>query len=117
MCSSQGQVRGCWVGSSGGAGARLWPSLPHAVLSISLTHLPHPGGQYHKPGSSEALKPGSMLGSLLQVVPELRSFASMHLKVAFNLDSCNVGPKQWVQVRRAGGHAEDGPGRLPAAPS
>ena len=43
------------------------------------------GGIYHKPGKSEALKPGSMLGNLLHVVPELRSFASLDLKVAFNL--------------------------------
>ncbi len=120
------------------------------------------GGKYHQPGKSEALKPGSMLGNLLNVVPELKSFASMHLKVwehlralgckllprmlrllalgccmacpclppllsafhnrlpsssfagaarhlkmllppawqvAFNLDSSNVGPKHWVQVR------------------
>lgn len=27
--------------------------------------------------------------------------ASLDLKVAFNLDSSNVGPKQWVQVGRA----------------
>lgn len=58
------------------------------------------GGIYHKPGKSEALKPGSMLGNLLNVVPELRSFASLDLKVAFNLDSSNVGPKQWVQLAR-----------------
>lgn len=56
------------------------------------------GGKYHQPGKSEALKPGSMLGNLINVVPELKSFASMHLKVAFNLDSSNVGPKHWVQV-------------------
>lgn len=58
------------------------------------------GGKYHTPGKSEALRPGSMLGNLLNVVPELKSFASMHLKVAFNLDSTNVGPKHWVQLAR-----------------
>lgn len=61
---------------------------------------PGTGGKYHQPGKSEALKPGSMLGNLLNVVPELKSFASMHLKVAFNLDSSNVGPKHWVQLAR-----------------
>ncbi|KAL4445421.1 hypothetical protein ABPG77_011246 [Micractinium sp. CCAP 211/92] len=58
------------------------------------------GGQYHKPGKSEALRPGKMLGSLLSQVPELKSFASLDLKLAFNLDSSNVGPKQWVQLAR-----------------
>lgn len=69
------------------------PRLPPAA-----THPQGTGGKYHQPGKSEALKPGSMLGNLLNVVPELKSFASMHLKVAFNLDSSNVGPKHWVQV-------------------
>ena len=56
------------------------------------------GGTYHKPG--EALRPGSMLGSLLTQVPELRAFAHLDLRIVFNLDSSNVGPKQWVQLAR-----------------
>ncbi|PSC69818.1 L-asparaginase 1 [Micractinium conductrix] len=58
------------------------------------------GGMYHKPGRSEALRPGKMLGNLLTQVPELKSFASLDLKVVFNLDSSNVGPKQWVQLAK-----------------
>ncbi|EFN58347.1 hypothetical protein CHLNCDRAFT_142407 [Chlorella variabilis] len=61
---------------------------------------PGTGGKYHQPGKSEALKPGKMLGSLLNMVPELKAFASLDLRVAFNMDSSNVGPKQWVQLAR-----------------
>lgn len=43
---------------------------------------PGTGGKYHTSG---ALKPGSMLGNLLNIVPELKSFACLDLKVVFNL--------------------------------
>lgn len=46
---------------------------------------PGTGGKYHQPGKSEALKPGKMLGSLLNMVPELKAFASLDLRVAFNM--------------------------------
>ena len=52
------------------------------MLACACVVLQGTGGIYHKPG---ALKPGSMLGNLLNVVPELRSFASLDLTVAFNL--------------------------------
>jgi hypothetical protein len=49
---------------------------------------PGTGGKYHTPG---ALKPGSMLGNLLNIVPELKSFACLDLKVAFNLGAWGGG--------------------------
>ncbi|CAG9467813.1 unnamed protein product [Pedinophyceae sp. YPF-701] len=51
------------------------------------------GGHY--PGS---LQPGNMLMNIKAVVPELAAFANLDLKVAFNRDSCRVGPKEWLQL-------------------
>ncbi|KAL4858677.1 L-asparaginase 1 [Chlorella vulgaris] len=55
------------------------------------------GGRYIP---AQALKPGSMLGEVLNVVPELKAIADVHLRIVFNMDSSNVGPKQWVQLAR-----------------
>ncbi|GAX86245.1 hypothetical protein CEUSTIGMA_g13657.t1, partial [Chlamydomonas eustigma] len=55
----------------------------------------------HGVGSSSyagGLKPGSMLGNLLQVVPELSKLANLDLQVVFNKDSCNVGPAEWIRI-------------------
>ena len=41
-----------------------------------------------------------MQGNLLSVVPELKTFAQLDLKVAFNLDSSNVGPREWIQLAK-----------------
>ena len=41
-----------------------------------------------------------MQGNLLSVVPELKTFAQLELKVAFNLDSSNVGPREWIQLAK-----------------
>jgi L-asparaginase type I len=51
------------------------------------------GGKY-----SGGLRPGTMLKSLLKVVPELSSIANLDLKVAFNLDSSRIGPEQWIAL-------------------
>lgn len=52
--------------------------------------VPGTGGRYEK-----ALRPGGLLDNLLNVVPELRQFAQLDVKVVFNKDSSNVGPKEW----------------------
>ena len=52
--------------------------------------VPGTGGRYDK-----ALRPGGLLDNLLNVVPELRQFAQLDVKVVFNKDSSNVGPKEW----------------------
>lgn len=53
---------------------------------------PGTGGLYKSGGG---LAPGRMLSNVLNVVPELRCFAQLDLKVAFNKDSSNVGPSDW----------------------
>lgn len=58
---------------------------------------PGTGGLYKSGGG---LAPGRMLSNVLNVVPELRSFAQLDLKVAFNKDSSNVGPSDWVRLAR-----------------
>lgn len=52
--------------------------------------VPGTGGQYEK-----ALRPSGLLDNLLNVVPELKQFAQLDVKVVFNKDSSNVGPKEW----------------------
>lgn len=54
---------------------------------------PGTGGNY-----VSGLQPGRMLSNIKQVVPELSIFADLDLKVAFNRDSCRVGPKEWVKL-------------------
>ncbi|KAL6777071.1 hypothetical protein ACKKBF_B20105 [Auxenochlorella protothecoides x Auxenochlorella symbiontica] len=58
------------------------------------------GGKYHAQ-KSQSLKPGNMLNNLLGIVPELRQLANLDLKVVFNRDSCNIGPKEWVTLAKA----------------
>ena len=41
-----------------------------------------------------------MLSNLTNVVPELATFANLHLEVAFNKDSCRVGPPEWTRLAR-----------------
>lgn len=53
------------------------------------------GGVY-----SKQLRPGSMLGSILHQVPELKTLAQLDLKVLFNKDSSNVGPKDWILLAK-----------------
>jgi Asparaginase, N-terminal len=38
--------------------------------------------------------PGALLADLLQMVPELRAFANLELRVVFNKDSSRVGPRR-----------------------
>lgn len=59
--------------------------------------VPGTGGKYP---AQRSLKPGNMLNNLLGMVPELRQLANLDLKVVFNRDSCNVGPKEWVQIAK-----------------
>ena len=51
------------------------------------------GGDYTK-----ALQPGKLLLNLVTAVPELKTFANLQLKVLMNKDSCQIGPKEWIQV-------------------
>lgn len=55
-----------------------------------------------KPGTGgnyvTGLSPGKMLANIKSVVPELGYFADLDLQVAFNRDSCRVGPKEWVKL-------------------
>ena len=60
--------------------------------------VPGTGGKYP---AQRSLKPGSMLSNLLGMVPELRALANLDLKVVFNRDSCNVGPREWIQIAKA----------------
>ncbi|KAK9810997.1 hypothetical protein WJX73_004737 [Symbiochloris irregularis] len=46
------------------------------------------------------LQPGDMLSNLRTVVPELSAFANLQLEVAFNRDSCRVGPQDWARLAR-----------------
>jgi L-asparaginase len=55
------------------------------------------GGVYKK---QEALRPGNLLGSILTLIPELKSLAHLDLKVLFNKDSSNVGPKDWIALAK-----------------
>jgi L-asparaginase/Glu-tRNA(Gln) amidotransferase subunit D len=41
-----------------------------------------------------------MLNNLLGAVPELRAFANLKLEIPFNLDSCRVGPAEWIKLAR-----------------
>lgn len=43
---------------------------------------------------------GQQLHNLLRVVPELKQFAHLDLRVAYNKDSCRVGPKEWVMLAK-----------------
>lgn len=43
---------------------------------------------------------GAMLNNLLTAVPELRAFANLRLEIPFNLDSCRVGPAEWVKLAK-----------------
>ena len=64
----------------------------------SMTLRQGTGGSYTHSGG---LRPGTMLASLLSVVPELTTLANLDLKVVFNKDSCRVGPPEWIALARA----------------
>jgi L-asparaginase type I len=55
------------------------------------------GGVYP---SSDNLQPGEVLSDLMTAVPELSNFAHMQVEIVFNIDSCRIGPKQWVQLAK-----------------
>lgn len=40
------------------------------------------------------------MSNLLSVVPELRAFANMSIKVVFNRDSCRVTPADWIHLAK-----------------
>ncbi|EIE25265.1 Asparaginase/glutaminase [Coccomyxa subellipsoidea C-169] len=58
---------------------------------------PGTGGSFSPAG---ALRPGAMLNNLLSAVPELRAYANLRLEIPFNLDSCRVGPPEWVKLAK-----------------
>ena len=53
------------------------------------------GGDYTKP-----LQPGKLLLNLVTVVPELRTFANLEVKVLMNKDSCQIGPAEWIEIAK-----------------
>ena len=53
------------------------------------------GGDYAK-----TLQPGKLLLNLVTVVPELRTFANLEVKVLMNKDSCQIGPREWIEMAR-----------------
>ncbi|QDZ20787.1 asparaginase/glutaminase [Chloropicon primus] len=55
------------------------------------------GGHYP---AEESLQPGEVLSDLLTSVPELTNFAHLDVNIVFNMDSCRLGPKQWVQLAK-----------------
>ena len=55
------------------------------------------GGVYT---SVNQLQPGRMLSDLLAMVPELRAFANMSVRVHCNKDSCRIGPSDWLRLAR-----------------
>lgn len=57
------------------------------------------GGCYLKT-SEAALRPPAMLSNLLAMVPELKRFAQLEVKVVMNKDSSNMGPKDWQQLAK-----------------
>jgi L-asparaginase len=44
---------------------------------------------------SKTLKPGNLQASIEQHLPQVSEIASLEVRVAFNLDSSNIGPQQW----------------------
>jgi hypothetical protein len=76
------------------AGGTMGMEEQSVVLDPEGHHQLQPGtGGLYKSGGG--LAPGRMLSNVLNVVPELRCFAQLDLKVAFNKDSSNVGPSDW----------------------
>ena len=55
------------------------------------------GGVYP---ASDNLQPGEVLSDLLTAVPELTNFAHLDVEIVFNIDSCRIGPRQWVQLAK-----------------
>lgn len=53
------------------------------------------GGNY-----SRALRPGKLLGDILEHVPELRALADLDVHVAMNKDSARVGPPEWIRIAK-----------------
>lgn len=72
------------------------PDTSYNEIEGEATHLKAGTGGHYKTG----LQPGALLQDLLQVVPELRVFANMDVKVMFNKDSSRVGPKEWTQLAK-----------------
>jgi len=54
------------------------------------------GGQY-----DGGLQPGEVLADIMEAVPEISCFADIQCKILFNLDSCRVGPNEWLLIARA----------------
>lgn len=41
-----------------------------------------------------------LLANVLTAVPELSAYANLELRVVYNKDSSNVGPKEWTQLAK-----------------
>lgn len=60
------------------------------------------GGVYN-----EDLGSDDLLTNVLETVPELRAFANLDVRVAFNLDSSRVGVREWVELAKMLHEARD----------
>ena len=50
-------------------------------------------------GTKESgLRPSALLQNVLDLVPELSAFANLDLKVVYNKDSSNCGPREWQKL-------------------
>lgn len=50
-------------------------------------------------GTKESgLRPSALLRNVLDLVPELSAFANLDLKVVYNKDSSNCGPREWQKL-------------------
>ena len=56
---------------------------------------PGTGGSYRR-----SLRPGKLLGDILDHVPELQQLADLDVHVAMNKDSARVGPQDWIRIAK-----------------
>lgn len=56
-----------------------------------------PAGSFDEEGQG-GLKPGKYLKDVVEVIPELRTFANIDMEVVFNKDSAGVGPSEWQRL-------------------
>lgn len=57
----------------------------------------HTGGTIGMEGSDH-LEPGHYAATLVEQLPEYAGFAHIDSKILFNLDSSDIGPKQWREI-------------------
>lgn len=71
------------------------PSELQNTIQGASVFKPGTGGDYTK-----TLQPGKLLLDIVTVIPELRTFANLEVKVLMNKDSCQVGPNDWIKIAK-----------------